>query len=58
MYFGIGKSTVCEIVVEICQDIADKLLSKYVKIPQGNLLKEVIEGFESFVGFSTDSWCN
>lgn len=42
--FGIGVSTVCSIVVETCRVIADKLLSKYIYIPNGDCLKEVVTG--------------
>ena len=34
--FGIGVSTACNIVHEVCRAIVDCLLSIYVKIPQGN----------------------
>ena len=49
--FGIGLSTVCTIVVETCSVIAKRLMKKYVTIPQGDMLKEVVEGFESCWGF-------
>ena len=43
--FGIGLSTVSTIVIETCQAIAEKLLKKYVFIPQGKGLQEDSEGF-------------
>ena len=49
--FGIGVSTVCSIVVETCRVIADKLLSKYIYIPNGDCLEEVVTGFERLWGF-------
>ena len=49
--FGLGKSTVCTIVVETCRVIAEKLLSKYIRIPRGEMLKEVVQGFEALWGF-------
>jgi len=49
--FGIGRSTVCEIVNDTCQQIVLNLLPKYVKIPQGDRLKEVVDGFEVTKGF-------
>ena len=49
--FGLGRSTVAEIVVETCREIAAHLLTEYVKIPSGDRLKEVVDGFETFWGF-------
>lgn len=49
--FGLGKSTVCTIVLETSQVIALKLLPKYVAIPEGEGLKEVVKGFEDLWGF-------
>ena len=41
--FGLGKATVGRIVVETCQAISKVFTSN---IPQGNRLKEVVDGFE------------
>ena len=49
--FGIGKSTVGEIVIETCNAIATRLLPQYVYIPKGEKLKEVVEGYETYWGF-------
>ena len=49
--FGLGRSTVCTIVVETCRVIATHLLPQYVQIPQGEKLKDIVEGFETFWGF-------
>ena len=49
--FGLGRSTVAEIVVETCREIAAHLLTEYVKIPSGDRMKEVVDGFETFWGF-------
>ena len=49
--FGLGKSTVGEIVIETCKAIATHLLSQYVQIPEGERLREIVEGFESYWGF-------
>ena len=49
--FGLGRSTVCTIVVQTCHVIATHLLPQYVQIPQGEKLKEIVEGFETFWGF-------
>ena len=45
--FGIGRSTVGEIVIETCQAIA-KLLPRYVKIPRGDSLNKIVKGFEEY----------
>ena len=49
--FGLGRSTVGEIVVDTCEMIATHLMPKYVHIPEGNSLREVICGFEERWGF-------
>ena len=49
--FGLGRSTVCKIVLETCHAIATHLLPQYVQIPNGDRLKEIVEGFETFWGF-------
>ena len=49
--FGLGISTVSSIVTETCQVIAEKLLDKYVYIPTGDALKEIVTGFEHYWGF-------
>ena len=49
--FGFGWSTVGKIVVETSHTISTHLLPKYVKIPDGDKLKDIIEGFETCWGF-------
>ena len=49
--FGLGLSTVGAIVVETCEAIATNLLPRYVRIPQGDRLKEIVDGFETCWGF-------
>ena len=49
--FGIGVSTACNIVHEVCRAIVDCLLSKYIKIPQGNDAMNIVRGFEEKWGF-------
>ena len=49
--FGIGWSTACEIVNDTAKQIVTHLLPKYVKIPNGDRLKEIVEGFEILLGF-------
>ena len=50
--FGLGRSTVGKIVVETCNAIATHLLPKYVTIPGSDKLKEIVDGFETCLGFS------
>ena len=38
--FGLGRSTVSEIVVETCHAIASHLLPQYVQIPLGDRLEK------------------
>lgn len=49
--FGLGRSTVGEIVLDTCGAIADHLLMRYVCFPQGDRLREVVDGFERQWGF-------
>ena len=45
--FGLGRSTVGEIVIETCDAIATHPVPQYVFIPQGDKLREIVEGFET-----------
>lgn len=47
--FGLGRSTVCTIVLETCKAITKVLLPRYVKIPQGEPCKDRL-GFPQTVG--------
>ena len=49
--FGVSKSTVCIVTKEVCAAIVRVLLSKYIKLPTGEGLKEVVDGFEHKWGF-------
>jgi len=49
--FGVAKSTVCVIRKEVCSCIVSRLLPQYIKMPQGNSLKAVIDGFCKDHGF-------
>ena len=44
--FGISKMSVCLIRRDVCRAIVKVLLPKYVKIPVGSALTNVISGFE------------
>ena len=45
--FGLGSSTVGKIVLKTCHAIDTNLLPQYVVIPQGEQLKEIVDGFET-----------
>ena len=49
--FGLGLSTVCTIVLKTCKVIAQHLLPKYVCIPTGEKLQDVVDEFEHLWGF-------
>ena len=49
--FGVGISTVCVIVHEVCHEIVRCLLRTYIKIPQGHEAMAIVRGFEDRWGF-------
>ena len=49
--FGVSKTAVCLIVKEVCSAIVEVLLPRYIKVPTGDSLKEVIRGFKHKWGF-------
>ena len=49
--FGIGRSTACEIVHEVTHAITQTLLPRYIQLPQGQDLDDVIREFESMKQF-------
>lgn len=49
--FGVSKAMVCINVQEVCQSIVEILMPQYIKIPEGERLKETISIFESKWGF-------
>lgn len=49
--FGIGISTVCMITREVVQAIAQILMPQFIKVPQGNHLREIVNGFRDKWGF-------
>ena len=44
--FGVGRSTICEIVQETCEAIVNVLMGIYITFPCGDSYKSVISGFE------------
>lgn len=50
--FGVGKSTVCGIVKQVCEVIVRILLPRYIYVPRSRQeVQEKIDGFESRAGF-------
>ena len=49
--FGIGRSTVCEIVQETCKAIVSVLMDIYITFPCGDSLKSVVDGFRQKWGY-------
>ena len=49
--FGVSKSAVCLVTKEVCFAIVQVLLPKYIKIPSGEVMKEVVNGFKHKWGF-------
>ncbi|XP_072039667.1 uncharacterized protein [Amphiura filiformis] len=45
--FGIGRNTACVIVRNVCKAIKDILTPRFITIPRGQRLLEVIDGFEN-----------
>ena len=43
--FGVARCTVCVIVHDTCKAIVDVLLTRYIKFPVGNELRDTVEGF-------------
>ena len=50
--FGVSKASVCGITKEVCAAIVKTLLPKYIKVPTGDGLKAVVEGFNDRLGFA------
>ena len=49
--FGLGQSTVGEIVLDTCEFIVIHLLPKYIRVPKNDCLREIVNGFEHKWGF-------
>ena len=48
--FGLGRSTVCIVVLDTCRAI-QKLLPRYVCIPKDEKLRDIVDGFDACWGF-------
>ena len=49
--FGLGRSTVGQIIVDTCAAITEHLLPRFVKIPDVPQQKGIVDGFETMWGF-------
>ena len=49
--FGIGRSTVCVIVIETCDTITKHLFPRYVCFPTGDRMRDIVANFETCWGF-------
>ena len=49
--FGIGRATAYQVIMQVCRVIVDKLLHKYIKLPNTDELRKIIDGFEELSGF-------
>ena len=49
--FGVGLSTVCVTVREVCNAIVNTLFQRYIKIPTGQSAETVVDGFLHRWGF-------
>ena len=54
--FGLGRSTVSEIVVETCHEIATHLLTEFVKIPSGDKLRRLWMALKHSASLPELSW--
>ena len=49
--FGVGLSTACVAVHDVCSAIVECLASQYIRIPTGQDLRQIVNGFQSKWGF-------
>ena len=49
--FGVRLSSVSVSVREVCEAIVDILLPRYIKVPSGDRLRDVVDGFDCKWGF-------
>ena len=48
---GIGRSTPCEIVNDTAKQAVTHLMPKYIKVPNEDWIKKLVEDFELIWGF-------
>lgn len=44
--FGVGKSTVCVCIQNVCEAIVENFLQEYISFPSGENLKNAVQGYE------------
>ena len=49
--FGLGRSTVGEIVIDTCEAINTHLMSRYIRVPHEDSLRDIVDGFRHQWGF-------
>ncbi|XP_066288575.1 uncharacterized protein [Branchiostoma lanceolatum] len=49
--FGVGKSSVCTFVHEVCKALVEVFKDRCIKLPKGDHLREVVSGFEEELNF-------
>lgn len=49
--FSVSKAIVCMVTKEVCAAIVRVLLPRYIRVPIGDELKNVVEGFKDELGF-------
>ena len=49
--FGLGRSTVGEIVIDTCEAINTQLMSRYIRVPHEDSLQDIVDGFRHQWGF-------
>ena len=49
--FGLGRSTVGEIVIDTCEAINNHFMSRYIRVPHEDSLRDIVDGFKHQWGF-------
>ena len=49
--FGLGRSTVCGIVYNVCKEFVSNMIRKYIYLPSRNETKNIMAEFEEISGF-------
>ncbi|XP_063786738.1 uncharacterized protein LOC134935846 [Pseudophryne corroboree] len=44
--FGVSRSTICKIVRDVCEAVVSILTPKFISVPQGDILEDILQGFE------------
>uniref|UniRef100_A0A1X7U837 Uncharacterized protein n=1 Tax=Amphimedon queenslandica TaxID=400682 RepID=A0A1X7U837_AMPQE len=49
--FGVARGTACVIVNDVCKAIVKNLFSKYIRLPKGERLSDIVKNFEKKWGY-------